>query len=65
MDETLVTDDETESLGVAKEEAIFGNSVGKEKGRWNDSMTSWSNLSAQRSGGSQKRIVNLLDCQSL
>ena len=40
MDETLVTDDETESLGVAKKEAIFGNSMGEERGRWNDSMTS-------------------------
>ena len=52
MEEALVTDDETESLGVAKKEAIFGDSIGEERGRWNDSITSWSNQLAQWSGGS-------------
>ena len=65
MEEALVTDDETESLGVEKREGILEYDQRGEKG-WNGSMTSWSNRLAQWSGGSQKkRIENLLDCKRL
>ena len=65
MEEALVTDDETESLGVEKREAILGFDQRGEKlmEQFYDVMVESFGTGERRKP--KKRIENLLDCKRL
>ena len=65
MEEALVTDDETESLGVAKKEAIFGDSIGEERTMerfYNVMVESFGTGERRKPLGSTNTFESYLDC---